>query len=311
MKTCANKSDLRRIRQRRGFTLVELLVVIGIIGSLTAMLLPAVAAVREAARATTCRSHLRQLAVAVQSYHDDRGHYPPGTWRRLPDDGFQETRAWSWLARVLPYIEQYSLYREGDIPRRPILESGVADRQVALFLCPSDSWSQRGPRTDAGNLEGHPLGQTNYKGVSGANWGLDDGVDIDTKFANPSTSGTQDGLADGDGIMWRSNGRRRIGTQHVKDGLTYTLLLGEDLPERNRWCSWPYANNAYGTCAIPPNFTSDDIGHWPNTWSFRSNHPGGLHFARADGGVMYISEQIDMAVYHGLATRDGGETNDR
>jgi prepilin-type N-terminal cleavage/methylation domain-containing protein len=155
-----------------GFTLVELLVVIAIIGALIGLTLPAVQAAREAARRAQCQSNLKQLALAVNHYHDVFKCYPPGQcggkWKFGPD-----STSWSFLARILPYIEEKSLYQEGGIPQKTLRESDIADRQVALFLCPSDGYSQRGPRTEAGNLKGFAVGQTNYKGVSGANWGKD------------------------------------------------------------------------------------------------------------------------------------------
>jgi prepilin-type processing-associated H-X9-DG protein len=114
-------------------------------------------------------------------------------------------------------------------------------------------------------------------------------------------------LGKGDGILWRSDIDYRITKNHVLDGLSTAFLLGEDLPEANRWCSWPYSNNAYGTCAIPPNFTFADPNWWPNTWSFRSHHPGGLQFAFADGSVRFVQETIALQVYRALATRRGKE----
>jgi prepilin-type processing-associated H-X9-DG protein len=89
-------------------------------------------------------------------------------------------------------------------------------------------------------------------------------------------------------------------------------MIGEDVPQLCQWCSWPYANNANGTCAIPPNVKSPYGGYypefnWENNESFRSNHPGGLQFALADGSVRFISNSIELPVYRGLATINGGE----
>lgn len=120
--------------------------------------------------------------------------------------------------------------------------------------------------------------------------------------------GVDDGLEQGDGIMWRSDILRPVAARNVRDGLSQTFMIGEDLPEKNRWCSWPYANNAYGTCAIPPNFSYRDPNWWPNTHSFRSAHPGGLNFAMADGSVHFIEQGIALPVYRALATRAGQET---
>ncbi len=295
--------------RRSGFTIIELLVVIGIIGVLIALLIPAVQAAREAARRASCQNKLRQIALAANAFHEGQDRFPPGQCGGKYGFG-PDSRCWSWLARLLPYLEHKNVSEDGDIPRQTLKESRVADRQVALFLCPSDPYSWKGPRIDAGNLEGFPVGQTNYKGVSGANWGADGSQhtnNIGTNWPNPGTNGSWDGMENGDGVMWRSDIRRPIRASDVRDGLTQTFMIGEDLPEKNTWCSWPYANNAYGTCAIPPNFTFEHPNWWPNTHSFRSRHPGGLNFAFVDGSVQLIEEQIDLQVYRALATRAGGE----
>jgi prepilin-type processing-associated H-X9-DG protein len=126
-------------------------------------------------------------------------------------------------------------------------------------------------------------------------------------FPNPGKNGSWDGHQHGDGIMWRTDILQHLQQRNVTDGLSNTFMIGEDSPERNRWCSWPYANNAYGTCAIPPNFTWQETSWWPNTHSFRSSHPNGLNFALADGSVRFVSVEITLQTYRALATRAGGE----
>ncbi len=103
---------------RRGFTLVELLVVITIIGILIALLLPAVQAAREAARRATCINNLKQLALALHNYEQTNRQFPPGaiyvtaaappTGENGRDPGFGAT----WVTMLLPYIEQQSLYEK-------------------------------------------------------------------------------------------------------------------------------------------------------------------------------------------------------
>lgn len=97
----------------------------------------------------------------------------------------------------------------------------------------------------------------------------------------------------------------------ITDGTSNTFMIGEDLPALNTHCSWPYANNAVGTCAIPPNSGLGDPTWDPKdftrTYSFRSRHPGGLQFAFADGSVHFIHQSIALSVYRALATIQGGE----
>jgi hypothetical protein len=84
-------------------------------------------------------------------------------------------------------------------------------------------------------------------------------------------------------------------------------LIGEDLPDENHWCSWPYSNHAYGTCAIPPNHKQENKWNWQNTHSFRSAHPGGLNFTYADASTSFVSDSIELNIYRALATRNGKE----
>ena len=97
----------------------------------------------------------------------------------------------------------------------------------------------------------------------------------------------------------------------IADGTSNTLMIGEDVPYYSAWCGWAYANHAVGTCAIPPNLNNDGLlyegWNWQNTWSFRSRHPGGVHFALADGSVRFISDSMSLFHYRALATIRGKE----
>ncbi|MGH7170148.1 MAG: DUF1559 domain-containing protein [Gemmataceae bacterium] len=301
-------------RKRRALSLLELVVVLAIIGVLIGLLLPAVMRVREAANRAACFNNLKQLALAVHIYHDTQGALPCGQFLGPYGVGVN-SRAWSWLARLLPYVEQQNLSQSGGIPVNTLQASGVLADRVSLFFCPSDNAGVTGVTDRAGNLSGVPVGLTNYKGVSGANWGSDYQdriIDLQTDWAHLGTNGSYDGFANGDGMMFRSDWTRPVRLLADTDGTSNTFMLGEDVPALNDWCSWPYSNNAYGTCAIPPNVRPPGGGSynpndWQNTWSFRSRHPGGVNFALADGSVHFIPDKIDLGVYRALATVAGGE----
>jgi prepilin-type N-terminal cleavage/methylation domain-containing protein len=299
---------------RAAFTIIELLVVITVIGVLLAIILPAVMQMREASRRVQCKNNIRQIGFACDLFETARKNYPGG---RLFDEfgSGPDSKAWSLFADLLPYLDQTPLYDLGDIPNKTLRESGIADMTVPIFLCPSDGSSATGPRDDAGNMIGlaFAVGQTNYKAVCGANWGADETqgwgpAESHTKWPNIGTNGSYDGLNHSDGMFCRVDHKLPRLKQDVRDGLSNTFMLGEDVPRDDIYCSWPYTNNVYSTCAIPPNLRFvPDPRDWPNVQGFRSEHRGGLHFVLGDGSVRFISETIEQSVYRAMATVAGKE----
>jgi prepilin-type N-terminal cleavage/methylation domain-containing protein len=324
---------------RRAFTLIELLVVIAIIAILIGLLLPAVQKVREAANRSTCSNNLKQLALGCHSYHDVFGSLP----RNGDQFDLKESHdniyfpgvgtgccgpaapRWSWIARMLPHIEQDNLMAEAGIPINKLSQSKYTLAAIATDLkvvtCPSDL-SPR-VRTTTANLEGFQLAVTNYHGVSGSNWGTDaypTDSNFNTPYRNQGTNGSYNGLERGDGIFWRADIRSgNLKISSITDGTSNTFMIGEDVPELNAHNAWCYSNGANSTCAIPPNtgvtiptgssksLTPSDSGNWPERYSFRSRHPGGLQFAYADASVHFIQDSIPLLTYRQLATIKGGE----
>jgi prepilin-type N-terminal cleavage/methylation domain-containing protein len=311
---------------RRGFTLIELLVVIAIIAILIALLLPAVQQAREAARRTECKNKLKQLVLAAHNFHDVHRKFP---WTYYDDRYATDSYGWSWIANMLPYIEQKALYDQIQLGRgtRPLhMNQSVGGRRlrqnvITALRCPSDISAELGTSIANGFSANGGSALTSYKGVTGSNWDHNP-----NRVLNPGNS--RDGLNRGNGIFDRFMDFRNRNTaftqrtdsrnnttaiRDVTDGTSNTFMIGES---SNDWAThtgfWGHFNHSVGTCAIPPNFkqangTRYGRGSWQQNYSFHSFHPGGVQFAMADGAVVFVNDNINIAVYRGLATKQGSE----
>lgn len=300
---------MRKMR-RRGFTLIELLVVIAIIAILIALLLPAVQQAREAARRTTCKDNIKNIALALHNYHETHGSFPAGSLARW-DGSTLYGYGWTWHAKILPQLEQQNLYER--VQNRMGSDSGTAstaEQRLAgttkfpIFMCPSHpSGAERGSWMDNGYQP------CSYMGNMGTN--LDDNC----------PSGTDAFLA---GRCANANGiffiNSNIRFRDILDGTHQTFIIGEVQVDGGSGDGLELGgdhkyNFASGGDSNPPadiseiffaTETNDPINA-DTEEAAGSYHIGGAHFGMADGSARFISENISMTIYRALSTRAGKE----
>jgi prepilin-type N-terminal cleavage/methylation domain-containing protein/prepilin-type processing-associated H-X9-DG protein len=289
-------------RQRNAFTLVELLVVIGIIGLLVALLLPAVQAAREAARRLTCNNNMKQIGLALHNYHGSFGTFPMG-WIGLAQGSGRAPHAeggpgWGWAKQILPYMEQNAIYDGIDdtLPIAHPINRPARETLLADYQCPSNANSQAFFRLQPEDpAHGSPLSipTANYVGMFGTNELEDcEGLPL--------------------GVTCRGNGPffHNSSTKFAdfSDGTSNTLIVGERYSKfgESTWVgAVPHAEESFARIlAIADHAPNSAGGHLDDPGSY---HPSGTNFTFGDGSVKIIAETIDLELYHALATMQGGE----
>jgi len=287
---------------RNGFSLVELIVVVGVVGTLLGLLLPAVQKVRGAAARASCLNNMKQVGLALHNYHDSHGKLADG----LPGDpNKQPFVAVTWMAQLLPQMGEEPLWLVTEqalrtFPKSPLTNPPHAALSfvVKSYVCPSDG------RITAPliNRDGILTAYSSYLGVSG--------------------TGKQDG------VMGVYPGIRLT---DITDGTSTTLMVGERPPPDTLQAGGWYARLApasgfwgqlYGpdeemsvpeplipgeTCSGPFQFGPGRTNNPCDRYHFWSLHGGGGNFLFADGAVHYLRYEVS-GLLRSLATRAGGES---
>ncbi|MCC7338005.1 MAG: DUF1559 domain-containing protein [Pirellulaceae bacterium] len=295
---------------RRGFTLVELLVVIAIIGILVGLLLPAVQAAREAARRMQCSNNLKQLGLAMHTYHDAHKKFPMQYYKD-PSRG-SDGPIWGWGAFLLPFVEQGNLsnaLQVGSVGLNVVMDNAVLRQQVLVpqstYVCPSDpgpnmidmaaenqvpAQSSSGSRylTDtAGNKYAQP--KSNYVMIQDK---YREGPLCNGSGSVPATHSQYDGTGAGNSCT---------GIRDFTDGTSNTVMISEratTLKGRNLGASTVFGayRHGWGSSTIlhvtGDQGINDALYGLLNT-GISSTHTGGAQFALGDGSVRFISESVD------------------
>jgi prepilin-type N-terminal cleavage/methylation domain-containing protein/prepilin-type processing-associated H-X9-DG protein len=286
---------------RRGFTLIELVVVMAILGVLTALLLPAVQQARGAAARIHCTNNLKQLGLGLHLYHDTAGSFPPAFMNYGPygNTGFRFTHGWAPF--ILPEIEQRALYDlyHWEVPLYHPLNQPVVATHVAIFRCPS------APSNRISTMPPFAL-----FGAQGACGDYANSLGIDPAL----------GAGDVRGVLAEQMPARMA---DITDGTSNTTLLTEcggrpqlwlagrggteQVVEGGPWAGFKNGVTLLGTThngATRPGPCAINCTNLSEVYSF---HSGGANAVFADGHVRFLSASIDIHTFAALVTRAGGE----
>jgi prepilin-type N-terminal cleavage/methylation domain-containing protein/prepilin-type processing-associated H-X9-DG protein len=328
-------------QESRAFTLVELLVVITIIGILIALLLPAVQAAREAARRLQCSNNLKQVALALHSYHQTSNKLPFGAPFK---NNVTNPKTGTWVAFILPHLEQQAVFDMFDGNWNPNSRwvmyhadnTAAATTVIPALICPTDPqstkpilenrrWSPGGGQQPYQNpTRAMGLWYPACMGPTAPDYCIFS-ADNTASPRNPCCQGCNYGTETGGfcvslGLKGKATfagmfGRScySISFNEVTDGLSNTLMLGETLPAHSPYICAYCTNMCVASTHVPLNMmiafdaAAPQPANYISCQGFKSLHPGGAQFAMGDGSVQFVNETIDYVLFNKLGTRAGGE----
>jgi prepilin-type N-terminal cleavage/methylation domain-containing protein/prepilin-type processing-associated H-X9-DG protein len=338
--------DLRPV-SAHGFTLVELLVVITIIGILIALLLPAVQAARETARRAECANNLKQLALGCLTHEREQGYLPAGGWRYLwsgdADRGFERRQPGGWIYNVLSYIELQSLHDLGaglPLAQKKTAQCQLQQTPIGLIICPtrrrcltypmhsSDSPYNCAPMSFSSRSDYAANGGCKSPDENGAGW-----------WATPvnSSNGGDPSLVDAPNFLAHENNGQpgwptlamyqgsdgviccamAVRIAEITDGTANTYLLGEKYHNSDHYFDGAEWTDNNGICVgFDWDFQrwtydlprQDTPGIGGAIYWFGSAHTNIFNMAFCDGSVHPIPYSIDMTVHQRLGMRADGFT---
>jgi prepilin-type N-terminal cleavage/methylation domain-containing protein/prepilin-type processing-associated H-X9-DG protein len=290
----------------KGFTLVELLVVITIIAVLMGLLLPAVQAAREGGRRTVCQNNLYQLAFAA-TRHDEQNGFIPG-WRNQVAFG-SGTAFFSWPVVLTPFMERNDIWKS-------IGNGTVPPVYVTTFVCASSPPDSQTGATLA--YAGNAGSACNMSAA--ANQRARDGVMLDTSIKTTTGATCATG-----------KGRYSLDDVSSGDGTSMTLILSERCGAgvaaaplvQTVWNVQPgtsgsvaFQNSAssvpvFGIASTVPTgkvINSGSVGPPGYASQPSSNHPGGVVAAFCDGHAVFLKDSLSASVYANLLNWDNASS---